>query len=126
MAYNRWMPDQYRNDGELYHYGVKGMKWKHHKNPLQAAYDAMGGAAEREWNEAVDGRKNINFEDSRLKYEYWQKQKKFLKSPVGRVKAFKDRMLDIKDDVVYDDTAKTPKQKGKLLVKYLIDYIKNG
>lgn len=125
MAYNRWMPRQYYNGGELYHYGVKGMKWKHHKNPLQTAYDAMGGAAEREWNEAVDGR-NINFADSRLKYEYWQKQKNYLKSPVGRVKAFRDRMRDIKDDVVYDDTAKTPKQKGKLLVKYLIDYIKNG
>ena len=30
MSYNRWMPRQYRNGGELYHYGVKGMKWKNH------------------------------------------------------------------------------------------------
>lgn len=30
MSYNRWMPRQYHNGGELYHYGVKGMKWKNH------------------------------------------------------------------------------------------------
>ena len=30
MAYNRWMPHKYYSGGELYHYGVKGMKWKNH------------------------------------------------------------------------------------------------
>ena len=30
MSYNRWMPRQYHNGGELYHYGVKGMKWGKH------------------------------------------------------------------------------------------------
>lgn len=32
MSYNRWMPEQYQNGGELYHHGVKGMKWGHHKS----------------------------------------------------------------------------------------------
>lgn len=31
MSYNRWMPQEYQNGGELYHYGVKGMKWKNRK-----------------------------------------------------------------------------------------------
>lgn len=30
MSYNRWMPQEYQSGGELYHYGVKGMKWKNH------------------------------------------------------------------------------------------------
>lgn len=30
MNYNRWMPREYQSGGELYHYGVKGMKWKNH------------------------------------------------------------------------------------------------
>lgn len=29
--YNRWMPQEYQSGGELYHYGVKGMKWKNKK-----------------------------------------------------------------------------------------------
>ena len=28
--YNRWIPHEYQSGGELYHYGVKGMKWKNH------------------------------------------------------------------------------------------------
>ena len=36
------------------------------------------------------------------------------------------KVLRESDLLTDDDTAKTPKQKGKLLVKYLIDYIKNG
>ena len=35
MSYNRWMPQEYQSGGELYHYGVKGMKWKFHKGSLQ-------------------------------------------------------------------------------------------
>lgn len=31
MSYNRWMPQEYQSGGELYHYGVKGMKWKNKK-----------------------------------------------------------------------------------------------
>lgn len=30
MSYNRWMPQEYQSGGELYHHGVKGMKWKNH------------------------------------------------------------------------------------------------
>lgn len=126
MAYNRWMPHKYYSGGELYHYGVKGMRWKNHKSPLQAAYDVAGGAAEQEWHNAVDNMDKVDFSDPRQKAEYWEKQRRFATSPVGRVKIFKDRIREIHDDVAYDDSAKTRKQKGKLLVKYLIDYIKNG
>lgn len=31
MSYNRWMPQEYQNGGELYHYGVMGMKWGVHR-----------------------------------------------------------------------------------------------
>lgn len=31
MTYNRWMPHKYYSGGELYHYGVIGMKWGMHK-----------------------------------------------------------------------------------------------
>lgn len=34
MSYNRWMPQEHQSGGELYHYGVKGMKWKWHKGSL--------------------------------------------------------------------------------------------
>lgn len=40
MSYNRWMPRQYHNGGELYHYGVKGMKWRHHKGLQIEAQEA--------------------------------------------------------------------------------------
>lgn len=52
MSYNRWMPRQYHNGGELYHYGVKGMKWRHHKGLQIEAQEATltGGSVPRDEN----------------------------------------------------------------------------
>lgn len=134
MSYNRWMPREYQNGGELYHYGVKGMRWKHHKarDVAKAAYDAMGGSAERDL-EDVDDRlfsddaRNLSPQErAALVDERNKKLKKYLTSPVGRLKEFRSRMSEIRDDIVYDQEAKTPKQKGKLILDTLFDYMKNG
>lgn len=42
MSYNRWMPQEYQSGGELYHYGVKGMKWHQHKAGLSSAANGGG------------------------------------------------------------------------------------
>ena len=43
MAYNRW----------LCHYGVKGMKWRHHiRNPIKEASDRFGYTAYKEYKGA--------------------------------------------------------------------------
>lgn len=95
MPYNRWMPRKYYSGGELYHYGVKGMKWKNHtyaSRPDQngstggAAYDpehpAPGSFAAEEAQYAYD--KNALYRAS-LKYKEARKpswQKKWEKSSV--------------------------------------------
>lgn len=61
--YNRWMPQEYQNGGELCHYGVKGMKWKNHKGltgqpvtggQISANGPAPGSFAEEEAQYAYD------------------------------------------------------------------------
>lgn len=47
MAYNRWMPYKYYSGGELYHYGVKGMKWKNH---VYAQTQITGGSVPTDEN----------------------------------------------------------------------------
>lgn len=123
MAYNRWMPIQY--DSELYHYGVKGMKWGHHlKSAGQAVYDAAGGAQEREVDELAE---NMDWSDPDKVNEYWDKNGKFVKTPVGRIRSIQNgRLTDLFNDIVYDDRHKGIRQKGKLAVKLILDYIKNG
>lgn len=63
MSYNRWMPQEYQSGGELYHYGVKGMKWKNHKGltgqpvtggQISANGPAPGSFAEEEAQYAYD------------------------------------------------------------------------
>lgn len=52
MSYNRWMPRKYYSGGELYHYGVKGMKWRNHKGISYEVHDAhiTGGSAPTDEN----------------------------------------------------------------------------
>lgn len=52
MSYNRWMPQEYQSGGELYHYGVKGMKWKNHKGVQIEMHEATisGGSAPTDEN----------------------------------------------------------------------------
>lgn len=123
MSYNRWMPPEYRN--ELYHHGVKGMKWGHHlKSAGQAVYNAAGGSAEIERDETFD---STDWSDPKQVEKYWEKNEKFLKTPVGRIKAIQEgRLTDLFNDVVYDTKHKGIKAKGKLAVKVILDYIKHG
>ena len=50
MAYNRWMPNRYYSGGELYHYGVKGMKWKNHVYAQTHEAQITGGSAPTDEN----------------------------------------------------------------------------
>lgn len=52
MSYNRWMPQEYQSGGELYHYGVKGMKWKNKKGVQIEMHEATisGGSAPTDEN----------------------------------------------------------------------------
>ena len=95
MSYNRWMPRKYYSGGELYHYGVKGMKWKNHtyaQRPDQngssggAAYDPEhpypGSFAEEEAKNTYD---SLALYRASLKYKEARKpawQKKWEKSSV--------------------------------------------
>ena len=102
--YNRWTPREYQNGGELYHYGVKGMKWKNKKGvqeQAQPGITGMGAGAISNWD-SVSGLKNatstmrfnikshIAYENSRPE---WQKKwdrssaKKTLKSIMSKVKS---------------------------------------
>ena len=45
MSYNRWMPQEYQSGGELYHYGVKGMKWKNKKGVQEQGQTGVSGIA---------------------------------------------------------------------------------
>lgn len=48
------MPENYyilSSDGELYHYGVKGMKWGHRKKVDYASKAKTSRESAREWNE---------------------------------------------------------------------------
>lgn len=127
-----WRQELY--DNTLYHYGVKGMKWRHHKprEIANAAYNAMGGGAEKDLEEAnnrlfSDEAHHISpQEHSALVNDRKKKLKRYLTSPVGRVKEFKTRMGEIRDDIVYDESAKTRRQRGKLALKVVLDYLKNG
>ena len=127
-----WRQELY--DNTIYHYGVKGMKWRHHKprELADAAYNVMGGGAEKDLEDVnnrlfSDAARSMSPQDhSALVNERNAKLKKYLTSPVGRVKEFKSRMGEIRDDIVYDESAKTRRQKGKLALKVVLDYIKNG
>ena len=85
MSYNRWMPQEYQSGGELYHHGVKGMKWKNKKgvqDQAQSGMTGMGAGAISNWD-SVSGLKNMTSTmsfntKSRIAYENsrpeWQKK----------------------------------------------------
>lgn len=76
MSYNRWMPDQYRNGGELYHYGVKGMKWKHHKGlQIEAQEATLTGGTLPDQNESSSGG-TYDPNATQKAYERWQESQK--------------------------------------------------
>lgn len=121
MAYNRWLSNR---QNELYHYGVKGMRWHHHKNPMQAAYNALGGSAEQDYLEAEKAAAGMDINDREGRSKLFEAETKWLTSPVGRVKNFRRRMSEFMYDIVLDD--RPAKQRIKIGASWLKDYIKNG
>ena len=85
MSDNRWMPQEYQSGGELYHFGVMGMKWKNKKGvqeQAQPGVTGMGAGAISNWD-SVSGLKNMTSTmsfntKSRIAYENsrpeWQKK----------------------------------------------------
>jgi len=76
MSYNRWMPRQYHNGGELYHYGVKGMKWRHHKGlQIEAQEATLTGGTLPDQNESSSGG-TYDPNATQKAYERWQEAQK--------------------------------------------------
>lgn len=74
--YNRWMPRQYYNSGELYHYGVKGMKWRHHKGlQIEAQEATLTGGTLPDQNESSSGG-TYDPNATQKAYERWQEAQK--------------------------------------------------
>lgn len=74
--YNRWMPRQYHNGGELYHYGVKGMKWRHHKGlQIEAQEATLTGGTLPDQNESSSGG-TYDPNATQKAYERWQESQK--------------------------------------------------
>lgn len=68
MNYNRWMPQEYQSGGELYHYGVKGMKWKNKKGITTQSTNATGGGGAIDSNASAPG----SFAAEEAQYAYDQ------------------------------------------------------
>lgn len=76
MSYNRWMPRQYYNSAELYHYGVKGMKWRHHKGlQIEAQEATLTGGTLPDQNESSSGG-TYDPNATQKAYERWQEAQK--------------------------------------------------
>lgn len=120
-----WKPNA---QPELYHHGVKGMKWgKHLKAAGEAAYSAAGGAAEEEYEKALSELESANALE-RNGEDKWNRvieaEKKWLTSPMGRIKNAKRRFRELKYDVILDDAPIRNKiERG---ASWLADYLKNG
>ena len=67
MRYNRWMPPEYQSGGELYHYGVKGMKWKNKKGVTAQTNNAGGGGGAIDPNAPAPG--SFAAEEAQYAYE---------------------------------------------------------
>lgn len=83
--YNRWMPHEYQSGGELYHYGVKGMRWKHRKGIQVEAKEATlssgslpngaGGGASF-YDESKERSEDEQADAAYKKYQEWQESQK--------------------------------------------------
>ena len=74
--YNRWMPRQYHHGGELYHYGVKGMKWRNHKGlQIEAQEATLTGGTLPDQNESSSGG-TYDPNATQKAYERWQEAQK--------------------------------------------------
>lgn len=74
MSYNRWMPSECYGT-ELYHHGVKGMKWGHHLkiNAQEASVSSgSGGGGAQEYEEPEEDDPNATMKA----YEKWQESQK--------------------------------------------------
>ena len=131
---NIWKPNRTSNcwstyrQPELYHHGVKGMKWgKHLKAAGEAAYSVAGGAAEEEYEKALSELESANALE-RNGEDKWNRvieaEKKWLTSPMGRIKNAKRRFSELKYDVILDDAPVWNKIKRG--ASWLADYLKNG
>lgn len=120
-----WKPS---TQPELYHHGVKGMKWgKHLKSAGEAAYGVAGGAAEEEYEKALADLEDPNALE-RNGEDKWDRvieaEKKWLTSPLGRIKNAKRRFSELKYDIILDDAP--VRNKIKRGASWMADYLKNG
>ena len=73
MNYYFWAPSQ---QNELYHYGVKGMKWRHHKGlQIEAQEATLTGGTLPDQNESSSGG-TYDPNATQKAYERWQEAQK--------------------------------------------------
>lgn len=117
MSYNRWMPGKYYNSGELYHYGVKGMKWRHRKSlQIEAQEATTGGGQELDENgkPIVYDESKVRSEDEQAdaaykKYQEWQESQK----PAWQKKWEHSDTKKTLDSIIAKIKSRGPKKKAR-------------
>lgn len=111
--YNRWMPPEYST--ELYHHGVKGMKWGVRKEYKQGSLVGNRRGLQRELN-------RTDKQTGRDRYHYSELRKKYQKAETRGASAKKLYKID-KKAKAYEDSMKRGYAKTQ---KLLQDVSKSG